>query len=108
MSSTEDFHKDLPALLIAGLFDTLWLTNRRRRLLSSNETHKQLRHTEYRLQSRRKRMSSSSGGSGGQYEIGVQSFTYREFNVPDICSELSGTGVSAIELCDARRTRCRH
>jgi len=53
-------------------------------------------------------MSSSSGGSGGQYEIGVQSFTYREFNVPDICSELSGTGVSAIELCDVRRTRCRH
>lgn len=45
-------------------------------------------------------MSSSSGGSGGQYEIGVQSFTYREFDVPEICSELSGTGVSAIELCD--------
>jgi sugar phosphate isomerase/epimerase len=45
-------------------------------------------------------MSPSSGGAGGQYEIGVQSFTYREFNVPEICSELSDTGVSAIELCD--------
>jgi sugar phosphate isomerase/epimerase len=45
-------------------------------------------------------MSPSSGGSGGQYEIGVQSFTYREFDIPAICSELSDTGVSAIELCD--------
>jgi len=37
MSSTE--LADLPALLIAGLFDTLWLTNRRLRLVN----HKQLR-----------------------------------------------------------------
>ena len=45
-------------------------------------------------------MSPASGGSAGQYEIGVQSFTYREFDVTEICSELSDTGVSAIELCD--------
>ncbi|WP_123623993.1 sugar phosphate isomerase/epimerase [Halorubrum sp. CSM-61] len=45
-------------------------------------------------------MSSAPDGSDGQYEIGVQSFTYREFDVSEICSELSGTGVSAIELCD--------
>lgn len=33
------------------------------------------------------------------FEIGVQSFTYREFDVPGLCSELEGTGVTAIELC---------
>lgn len=45
-------------------------------------------------------MSTPSGETRGQYEIGVQSFTYREFEVPEICSALSDTGVSAIELCD--------
>jgi len=34
-----------------------------------------------------------------QYELGVQSFTYREFNVPELCRELGETDVSAIELC---------
>jgi len=33
------------------------------------------------------------------YEIGVQSFTYREFDVPGLCDELSATDVTAIELC---------
>lgn len=33
------------------------------------------------------------------YTLGVQSFTYREFDVPDLCSELAATDVTAIELC---------
>ncbi len=33
------------------------------------------------------------------YEVGVQSYTYREFSVEEICSELKGTGISAVEFC---------
>jgi len=45
-------------------------------------------------------MNAPTAEAIGQYEIGVQSFTYREFDVPEICEELSDTGVSAVELCD--------
>lgn len=45
-------------------------------------------------------MSTPSAEPTGQYEIGVQSFTYREFDVDGICDALSETSVSAIELCD--------
>lgn len=31
--------------------------------------------------------------------IGVQSFTYRTFDVDEMCVELAGTNVSAVELC---------
>jgi sugar phosphate isomerase/epimerase len=34
-----------------------------------------------------------------QYELGVQSFTYRDFSVPELCQELGDTDISAIELC---------
>lgn len=34
------------------------------------------------------------------YEIGVQSFTYRNFSIDEIQDELAGTAVDAIELCD--------
>ena len=44
-------------------------------------------------------MSGTTAGSSGHYDVGVQSFTYREFDVAEMCSELSGTGVSAVELC---------
>ncbi len=37
--------------------------------------------------------------SARRYDLGVQSFTYREFSVPDLCQELGDTDVSAIELC---------
>lgn len=33
------------------------------------------------------------------YDIGVQSFTYREFDVSSLCTELADTGVDAVELC---------
>lgn len=33
-------------------------------------------------------------------EIGVQSFTYREFDVDGFCEELADTPVTAVELCD--------
>jgi sugar phosphate isomerase/epimerase len=33
------------------------------------------------------------------YDVGVQSFTYREFDVEGLCSELEDTGVTAVELC---------
>lgn len=33
------------------------------------------------------------------YDVGVQSFTYRDFDVEGLCSELDGTGVTAVELC---------
>jgi len=49
-------------------------------------------------------MSSAAGDIIEQYEIGVQSFTYREFNVPEICSALAETEVTAIELCDVHVT----
>lgn len=45
-------------------------------------------------------MNASPDEAGGRYDIGVQSFTYREFDVPEICDELSNTDISAIELCD--------
>ncbi|WP_372480924.1 sugar phosphate isomerase/epimerase family protein (plasmid) [Halomicrobium sp. HM KBTZ05] len=45
-------------------------------------------------------MSAPTEQARGRYEIGVQSFTYREFDVPAIRDELSNTGVSAVELCD--------
>jgi sugar phosphate isomerase/epimerase len=34
-----------------------------------------------------------------RYDLGVQSFTYREFDVESMCRSLSETGVSAVELC---------
>jgi sugar phosphate isomerase/epimerase len=34
-----------------------------------------------------------------EYDVGVQSFTYREFDVPGMCDALTDTGVSAVELC---------
>ena len=40
-----------------------------------------------------------SSGAAGRYDLGVQSFTYREFDVSGMCRALSGTGVSAVELC---------
>ena len=40
-----------------------------------------------------------SPDAAGRYDLGVQSFTYREFDVSGMCRALSGTGVSAVELC---------
>lgn len=34
------------------------------------------------------------------YEIGVQSFTYREFTLPELCTAVAETPVTAVELCD--------
>lgn len=45
-------------------------------------------------------MNASADEATDRYDIGVQSFTYRGFDVPAICDELSNTEVSAIELCD--------
>lgn len=49
-------------------------------------------------------MSTPSAGTTAKYEIGVQSFTYREFGVEEMCDELADTGVSAIELCEVHVT----
>jgi len=38
-------------------------------------------------------------GAARQYAVGVQSFTYREFDVEGMCSALESTGVTAVELC---------
>jgi sugar phosphate isomerase/epimerase len=40
-----------------------------------------------------------SPDAAGRYDLGVQSFTYREFDVSGMCRALSETGVSAVELC---------
>jgi sugar phosphate isomerase/epimerase len=44
-------------------------------------------------------MNIGSPDTANQYDVGVQSFTYREFDVQEMCRSLSGTGVSAVELC---------
>jgi sugar phosphate isomerase/epimerase len=44
-------------------------------------------------------MSTGSPATSERYDLGVQSFTYREFGVPELCQSLSETGVSAVELC---------
>jgi len=44
-------------------------------------------------------MSPGPPDTAGRYELGVQSFTYREFGVEEMCEALSGTAVSAVELC---------
>lgn len=44
-------------------------------------------------------MTPDSSDRSDRYDLGVQSFTYREFDVAGMCQSLSGTGVSAVELC---------
>jgi len=44
-------------------------------------------------------MSMDPSGPSDRYAVGVQSFTYREFDVQEMCRSLSTTGVSAVELC---------
>jgi len=44
-------------------------------------------------------MSDASPDRPDQFTVGVQSFTYREFTVPEMVTALGETGVSAVELC---------
>lgn len=45
-------------------------------------------------------MSAPPPAQSTTREIGVQSFTYREFDVSGFCAELADTPVTAVELCD--------
>lgn len=44
-------------------------------------------------------MSESSPAESIEWSLGVQSFTYREHTVEEMCAELAETSIEAVELC---------
>ena len=44
-------------------------------------------------------MNQSSATDGRDWAVGVQSFTYRNHSVRELCAALSDTPVTAVELC---------
>lgn len=49
-------------------------------------------------------MSTPSPDGSPPREVGVQSFTYRAFDVDGFCEQLSETPITAVELCDVHVT----